>query len=85
MQFILEYWYLWIIGLILFPVIITLLQLKNIHAAIDDKGQNPEKIAKLFLSPGLLAVTIAAGIATFVCFAFFLAAIILGIVAAIKG
>ncbi len=84
MQFILQYWYLWIIGLFLFPLLAVFPNLKNIHEAIDDKGQNPERIAKLFLSPGVLIITIAAGIGTLISFVFFLASILLAIVAAIK-
>ncbi len=85
MDFILQYWYLWIIGLFLFPLLAVFPNLKNIHAAIDDKGQNPEKIAKLFLTPGILTITIAAGIGTFICFVFFLASIVLAIIDYIKA
>ena len=85
MKFILDLWYMWIIGLVALPTIIVLSQLKNINTAIDDKGKNPEEIGKLFLSPFPLIISIAGSIGTFVCFVFFIASVIMAIVQQIKG
>lgn len=85
MTFIMQYWYLWVIGLVVFPVIAVLPQLKNIHQAIDDKDASPGKIAKLFLDPGSLTVSIIGGMGTFVCLVFFFASIIITIIRYIKS
>lgn len=85
MKFILDLWYVWIIGLMALPAIIVLSQLSSIRAAVADKNKNPEAIAQLFLSPFPLVISIVGGIGTFVCFIFFLAAVVMAIVQQIKG
>ncbi len=85
MKFILDLWYVWIIGLMALPAIIVLSQLSSINAAIADKNKNPEAIAKLFLSPFSLTISIVGGIGTFICFIFFIASVLMAIVQQIKG
>lgn len=85
MSFILEFWYIWITGFIVLPFLIVITQLNNIKYAIDDKGKHPEKIAKKFLSPASLAITVIGGLGTAVCWILFLATIILAFIQQIKG
>lgn len=85
MIFVLDYWYLWVIGLIVLPVIAVLPQLKNILDAVNAGGKDPKEIMKLFLKPGILAVTIIAGMGTFVCVVFFFLSIIFAIIRYIKA
>lgn len=85
MLFIMQYWYLWVIGLILMPVITILPQIKNILEVIDRKDKNPKEIAKLFLNPGTLVMSIIGGMGTFVCFVFFFSSIIFAIIKYIKS
>ncbi len=85
MLFIMQYWYLWVIGLILMPVITILPQIKNILEVIDRKDKNPKEIAKLFLNPGTLVMSIIGGMGTFVCFVFFFLSIIFAIIKYIKS
>jgi uncharacterized membrane protein YhaH (DUF805 family) len=85
MLFVLDYWYVWIIGLIVLPVIAVLPQLKNIHRITDCKDKDPKEIVKLFLNPGTLAITIMGGVGTFICFVFFLLSILFAIIKYIKA
>lgn len=85
MLFIMEYWYLWVIGLLLFPIIAVLPQLKNIHKAIDDKFKNPGEIAKLFLNPWALAISIIGVMGSFVCLILFFVSMIFAIINYIKS
>jgi len=85
MFFIIQYWYLWVIGLILMPLVAVLPQIKNIHEILDQKEINPREIAKLFLNPGTLAVSIIGGVGSFVCLVFFFLSIIFAIIAYIKS
>ncbi|MFC2076008.1 hypothetical protein ACFLT7_02880 [candidate division KSB1 bacterium] len=85
MEFIICYWYLWVIGLFVFPLIAVLPQLKNIIAAVDDKGANPEEVGKLFLTVKALFVSILGGMGFFVSFVLFFVWIILVIIDYIKG
>lgn len=85
MLFVLEYWYVWVIGLIVLPIIAVLPQLKNILQAIDHKDKDPKEIAKLFLKPGSLIIGIIGGIGTFVCFVFFFLSILFAIIKFIKS
>ncbi|HON09297.1 MAG: hypothetical protein GX089_07655 [Fibrobacter sp.] len=85
MEYVLANWWFWIAGLILFPLIAVLPQLGNIHAAIEDRGKNPEKIQKLFLSPVPLALTIIGGMGVFVCLVLFFSSIVLAMIDHIKG
>ncbi len=85
MSFIVQYWYLWVIGLIAFPIVAVMPQLRNIQRAIDEKGASAREIAKLFLSPGSLIVSIVGGMGTFVCLVFFFASIIITIIRCIKS
>jgi hypothetical protein len=85
MKFIFDFWYLWIIGFIALPVMIVLVLLPAIRFSIDDKGKNPEKIAKMFLEPVPISVCIIGGIGTFICLAFFIASIIMAIIRNFKG
>lgn len=83
MLFVLEYWYIWVAGLIVLPVIAVLPQIKNIHQAISQK--DPNEIARLFLSPGKLAITIIGGMGAFVCAVFFFLSIVFAIIKYIKS
>ncbi len=85
MLFILEYWYLWVIGLIVLPIIAVLPQIKNILEAIDRKDKEPKEIVKLFLNPGTLVISIIGGMGAFVCFVFFFLSIIFAIIKYIKS
>ncbi len=85
MLFIMQDWYLWVIGLIVMPVIAVLPQISNIREVIDRKDRDPKEIAKLFLSPGTLIVTIIGGMGTFVCFVLFFASILFAIIKFIKS
>lgn len=76
MLFIMEYWYLWVIGIILLPIVALLPQIKNILEIIDHKDKNPGEIVKLFLNPGTLVISIIGGMGTFVCLVFFFLSII---------
>ncbi len=84
-NFIINFWPVWIAGLIILPLLIILTQLKNIRFAIDQSEENPKEVAKLFLSPGSLIITIVFGLGTFVCFVLFMASVLVGTVAAIKA
>jgi len=84
-NFIIGLWPVWIAGLIIFPLLVILPQLKNIRSAIDQGEENPKEVAKLFLSPGSLIITVVFGLGTFVCFILFMASVLVGIVAAIKA
>ena len=66
MLFIMQYWYLWVIGLILMPIVTILPQIKNILEIIDHTDKNPKAIAKLFLNPRMLVMSIIGGMGTFV-------------------
>ncbi len=70
MLFIMQYWYLWVIGLIVMPIVALLPQINNIREVIDRKDRNPKDIVKLFLNPGTLIITIIGGMGTFVCLSF---------------
>lgn len=85
MLFIMQYRYLWIIGLIAMPVIALLPQINNIREVIDRKDRNPGDIVKLFLSPGTLTITIIGGMGTFVCLVLFIVSIIFAIIQFIKS
>ncbi len=85
MKFILVYWYLWVIGLIVCPLIAILGQLKNIQAAIADNGKNPATIGQLFMEPAPLILSIIGGMGMFICFVFFCASVIMAIIQQIKG
>lgn len=85
MLFIMQYWYLWVIGLIAMPIIALLPQINNIREVIDGKDRNPKDILKLFLSPGTLIITIIGGMGTFVCFVLFFTSIIFAIIQFIKS
>jgi vacuolar-type H+-ATPase subunit I/STV1 len=85
MLFIMQYWYLWVIGLILLPMVAVLPQIKNIHQVLDQKEINPREIAKLFLNPGTLAISIMGAAGTFVCFVFFLLSVLSAIISYIKS
>ena len=85
MLFIMQYWYLWVIGLILMPIVTILPQIKNILEIIDHTDKNPKEIAKLFLNPRMLVMSIIGGMGTFVCFVFFFLSIIFSIIKYIKS
>ena len=85
MTYIVAYWYLWVIGLIVFPLIAVLPQVGNIRKAIEDNGQHPEEIGKLFVSPPAIIVSIVGGMGTFICLALFVFSLILGLVDYIKA
>ena len=84
MHFVFGYWYLWIIGLIFFPLFAVLPQLKNIHYAVDAPKDDPEA-AKRFLQPVPLVLSVVGGMGTFVCLILFVAAVILAIIQGIKS
>lgn len=84
MEYILNYWYVWVIGLFVFPLIAVLTQINNIRAAIDDMGRNPEKIGKLFITPSSIFTIVIGGMGTFVCLILFCVSLILGIINYIK-
>lgn len=84
MLFVLEYWYVWVIGMIILPVIAVLPQIRNIHEAVNRK-RDPREIANLFLSPGKLVITIIGGMGAFVCLIFFFLSIIFAIIKYIKS
>ncbi len=85
MLFIMQYWYVWVAGLIVLPIVAILPQLKNIHKAIGDKSQSPAEIVRLFLNPWSLAISIIGGMGTFVCLVLFFTSIIFAIIHYIKS
>jgi hypothetical protein len=80
-----HYWYVWIAGLIVLPVVAVLPQLKNIHKAIGDGSQSPAEIVRLFLNPWSLVVSIIGVMGTFVCLILFFTSIIFAIISYIKS
>jgi hypothetical protein len=80
-----QYWYLWVIGLIVLPIVAILPQLKNIHKVIDDKLKNPGEIAMLFLNPSTLVVSIIGLMGSFVCLVLFFTSIIFAVINYIKS
>ncbi len=85
MLFIMEYWYLWVIGLILMPVIAVLPQLKNILETMNRQDKNPKEIVKLFLNPGTLVISIIGCVGAFICLVFFFMSIIFALIKYIKS
>ncbi len=85
MLFIIQYWYLWVIGLIVMPIIALLPQINNVREVLDRTDRNPKDIAKLFLHPGTLLITIIGGMGTFVCFVLFFVSIVFAIIQFIKS
>lgn len=85
MLFIMQYWYLWVIGLIVLPIVAILPQIKNILEVIERKDKDPKEIARLFLNPGTLVISIIGGMGTFVCLVFFFLSIIFAIIKYIKS
>ena len=84
-NFIINFWPYWIAGLIVFPLLAALPQLKNIRTAIDIGQHQPNEVAKMFLNPQSLVVSIVFGLAAFVCFVLFLASVVVGTIAAIHN
>ena len=85
MQIILDYWWVWGLGTMVFPLLVVLPQLHAVRYAIDDKGKNPEAVAKKFLSPVGVTVSVLFGIGTFVSFLLLLTSLLLGIINYIKN
>ncbi len=85
MLFIMHYWYLWVIGLIVMPIIALLPQINNIREVLDRTDRTPRDIAKLFLHPGTLIITIIGAMGTFVCSVLFFVAIVFAIIQFIKS
>lgn len=85
METIQSYWYLWIIGIFIFPLIAILPQIDNIHKAIDYKGDNPDEIGKLFVSVKGIFTIVIGGIGTFICLILFITSLIIGLIDYIKS
>ena len=85
MLFILDHWYLWVIGLIILPVLAVLPQIKNILQVLDRKDREPKEIVRLFLNPGTLAVSIMSAMGAFVCLVFFFLSAIFAVIRYIKA
>lgn len=85
MLFIMQSWYLWIAGLILMPVVAVLPQIKNIREILDQKEIHAREIAKIFLNPGTLTISIIGCVGTFVCLVFFFLSIVFAVIAYIKS
>ncbi|MGE5558775.1 MAG: hypothetical protein ACM3WV_09195 [Bacillota bacterium] len=83
-DFIARYWPYWIAGLIVSPLVVILFQLANIRYAIDHQNDGNE-VAKRFLSPVPMVITVIFGMTTFVFLVLFAASVIIGIVAGIKA
>jgi hypothetical protein len=83
--YITSYWPYWLAGLILFPLLAVLPQLANIRKAIDIGDRDGKEVAKMFLAPSSLIITVVFGLGAFICFILFLASVLAGLIAAIKG
>lgn len=83
--YITDYWPYWTVGLVLFPLLAMLPQLAKIRKAVEIGDKDPGKVARLFLTPSSLAISIVFGLGTFICFVLFAAAVLTGLIAAIKG
>lgn len=84
-NFVTTYWWLWIIGLLVFPLIAVLPQLKNIREAVAKGDSDPNYVAMLFLNAKSLILSIVFGMATFVCFVLFMASVLVATIAAVKN
>jgi len=84
-NFIIDFWPYWIAGLIIFPLILSLLTLPKIRTAVNKGDEAPKEVAKLFLTPGTLFVTLFFGVSTFVCLILFLASVLIGMIAGIRN
>lgn len=83
--YITSYWPYWIAGLVLFPLLAILPQLAKIRKAVEIGDKNPNEVARMFLSPSSLAITVVCGLATFICLLLFMASILVGLIAAVRG
>lgn len=83
--YITSYWPYWIVGLVVFPLLAILPQLAKIRKAVEIGDKDPKAVARMFLSPSSLAVTVICGLATFICFILFMASVLAGLIAAIRG
>jgi hypothetical protein len=84
-NFVITYWPFWIIGLVAFPLLVVLPQLKNIREAVEKGESDPKYVAGLFLNAKSMIISIVFGMATFVSFVLFLASVLVATVAAIKN
>lgn len=83
-NYIMDYWPLWIAGLIIFPLLAILPQLKNIREAVDKGESDPNYVGKLFLTPYSIFLSVVFGMGTIVSLVLFIASVIVGIIAAVK-
>ena len=79
------YWWVWIIGLVVFPLLAVLPQLSNIREAVAKGQSDPNYVAGLFLTAKSLIISIVFGMATFVSFVLFMASVLVATVSAIKN
>jgi len=84
-NYIIDFWPYWIAGLIVFPLLAILPQLKNIRSAVEKGEREPKQVAMLFLTPGSIMLSVVAGMLTFVCFVLFLASVLVGAIAAVRA
>lgn len=79
---ILSYWYLWIIGLIISPLLAILPQLKNLRKIFAEETKcDPTE----FFKPGAFILTVIFGILTFVFFILFVLSLLLSILIGIAA
>ena len=84
-NFIVDYWYIWAAGLILFPTLSILPILKYLRDVIDSPpGERTRAISRV-LNPGIVAVVMLFVTASFAAFVLFMAAVILGAVTYIQA
>lgn len=72
-----NYWYLWLIGLIISPLLAILPQLKHLRKMM---AENSKGMPGDFFKPGLFAMLIVFGVLTFIFFVLFLISLIISIV-----
>ena len=84
-NFIIDFWLWWIAGLIVCPLLVVLPQLKKIRQAIDLSEDDPNAGGKLFLTPFSVIISVVFGMGTIVSMILFIAAVVIGIVAGIRG
>ncbi|MBS3768377.1 MAG: hypothetical protein KGY75_09710 [Candidatus Cloacimonetes bacterium] len=79
-SFIVNYWYLWLIGLIISPLLAFLPQLNNFRKMSKhvDEAYPPD-----FFKPGIFIFTIFFGVLTLIFFILFLASLVISVTVSI--
>ena len=84
-SYVTAYWWIWTIGLLVFPLLAVLPQLGNIREAVAKGQSDPNYVAGLFLNAKSMIISIVFGMATFVSFVLFMASVLVAVIAAIKN